>query len=277
VSPASSNAPSLHGDIVRALSLHECVAVVTGAGSGIGRAAATVFAKAGANVVLADLDRTRLNEVHDEIGHTGSTSLPLPVDVRRPDQVASLAQRALTEFGRMDVWANVAGVMAEGEISSMPEHELRQVIDVNLFGTYWGCAAAARAMAVSGSGSIINVSSAAGDVGVPRQSGYAMTKAGVNSITRTLAVELGPAGVRVNCVAPGFTDTPMATRAARDSNGTIDAERWEALFRARAELSPLGLTGNPDDIAFCMLFLASDAARFITGQILRPNGGIFML
>lgn len=131
-------------------------------------------------------------------------------------------------------------------------------------------------MKVAGSGSIINLSSGGADNVAPGLSIYSMTKAAVNMLTRTVAKEFGPLGIRANAIAPGWIDTPMGDHSFRDRLGTVDAKRREDGIRLRALASPLGLTGTPRDVALAALYLASDASRFMTGQILRPNGGVAM-
>jgi 3-oxoacyl-[acyl-carrier protein] reductase len=273
---AKNDAPALHDDLVRAFSLKDRVAVVTGAGKGIGASAAVMFGKAGANVVLVDVDKPALDDAVAHVEAVGVKAIGIPCDVSQRAEVDAVANQAVAELGRLDIWSNVAGIIPQGLITEMEEEPLRRVIDVNLLGTYWGCAAAARVMTDVGRGSIINISSGGGEMPVPTMSGYGMTKAGVISLTRTLAAEVGRTGMRVNCVAPGFIDTPMNTRNVRDENGDIDPEKQQSLFAMRAAQSPMGVIGEPDDIAYCMLYLASDASRFVTGQVLRPNGGVFM-
>jgi 3-oxoacyl-[acyl-carrier protein] reductase len=267
---AARAAAALHPDLQAAFSLRGRTAVVTGAAMGIGRQAALTFARAGADVVLVDREEDRLEDVAAEVQAVGVSALPLGVDVTSREAVEEVAKRALAERGRIDVWANVAGIIRYSAVVDTAEPDLRAIIDVNLLGTYWGAAAAARAMVAAGSGSIINIGSAAADMPSPTCSGYAMTKAAVLSLTKTLAVEVGPAGVRVNAVAPGWIETPMTT----DRFG--DEQEKAAMVQERARLSPLRTTGVPDDIALAMLYLASDASRFVTGQVVRPNGGIVM-
>src|SRR5262249_23226104 len=149
------------------------------------------------------------------------------------------------------------------------EEHLHEVLAVNLEGVFWGCAAAARVMTAAGRGSIVNIASAGGDMPAPTLAAYSMTKAAVMMLTRTLAVEAGPGGGRVTAGAPGFIATPMVAGHYTDADGTVDADRRRDIFAARAAQSPLHITGEPVDIAWCMLYLASDAARFVTGQVLR--------
>jgi len=147
---------------------------------------------------------------------------------------------------------------------------------VNLKGVFFGCQAAGRIMSKQGSGSIINMSSTAGLQGFPNLGVYGMSKAGVVALTRTLAIELGPNGVRVNAIAPGYVDGGMTTRNVRNEDGTIDEERHaENRERIRKRI-PLRTTGRPEDIAHLALYLASDASRYVTGQVIHANGGTYM-
>jgi len=266
----------MHHDIERAFSLEGRVAVVTGAASGIGRQSAIILAQAGARIVLADVDEAGLAETQLQIAEFAGETAIRRTDVSNRDDVEGLAAFATDWVGRIDVWANVAGVISAAPVVDATEAELDRLISVNLKGTYWGCAAAARVMSAQGSGSIINISSAGADFPAPGLSVYAMTKAAVNMLTRTLAHEVGLHGVRVNVIAPGFIDTPMVAYRWRTPDGGIDEAKRAEILRLRAGGSVLGLTGEPGDIGFAMLYLASDASRFVTGQVLRPNGGVAM-
>ncbi len=249
------------------------VAVVTGAASGIGRQTALTLAQAGARLALADMDGDAVAALAVEIG---DGAIALRVDVADRAQVDGLAARA-AQIGPVRVWANVAGVaVAPIPVTDVDEATLDRLIAVNLKGCYWGCAAAVRLMRDGPGGSIINVSSAGADLPAPGLSVYAMTKAGVNLLTKTLALEAGPANIRVNAVAPGFIDTPMIGYRFTGPDGAIDINRKAAVFADRAAMSPLGIIGEPRDIALAILYLASDASRFMTGQIIRPNGGVVM-
>jgi 3-oxoacyl-[acyl-carrier protein] reductase len=157
--------------------------------------------------------------------------------------------------------------------------EAERVVAINMMGTYWGCAAAGRVMqaqnrATGRGGAIVNVSSTAGDSPVPALSVYGMTKAGVNQLTRVCAKEFGPAGIRVNAVVPGWIDTPINASQYHDVAGAVDLAQRDAVMAQMRALSPLGLTGEPRDIGFALLYLASDASKFVTGQLLRVSGGV---
>jgi 3-oxoacyl-[acyl-carrier protein] reductase len=251
-------------------------AVVCGGGRGIGREAARVFARAGADIVVADLDQESMDETAALVDEQGKTAMTVLVDVSSKAEVDALGEEVLAAHGKIDVWANVAGLLAYGPIVEVSEDDLERVIGVNLKGVYWGSAAAARAMAPAGSGSIINIASAGGDMAVPGGSVYALTKAAVMHFTRSLAAEIGPSGVRANSIAPGWVETPMTAVLFTDDDGHIDESRRLAVIKARSSQSPLSIVGTTEDIAWAMWYLASDAARYVTGQVIRPNGGVFI-
>jgi 3-oxoacyl-[acyl-carrier protein] reductase len=187
--------------------------------------------------------------------------------------VDALVARAISEWGRLDVMCNVAGVPSDGPLSDLPEAELDRVLGINLKGTLYGCQAAVRAMRPRGAGSIINVSSGAIDRAVPSYGLYALTKAAVAQLTQTLATEVGPAGIRVNVLAPGVTITRFTERHLRRPDGSLDPARYDDFLGSMKAMSPLGLVGEALDQAWLILYLASDASRYCTGQIWRANGG----
>ena len=240
-------------------------ALITGAASGIGRATAIALSDAGARLVLVDRDEENLEQTLKMVDE----AVTVVADVSKQADVVTAVDHAVSHYGRLDVMANVAGIMgAGGPITSIDEAALDRVLAVNLKGVFFGVQAALRVMGEQKSGSIINMASAAIDAAPAGLAVYSMAKAGVAILTRVAAQEGGPVGVRVNCVAPGFVVTPMTQRGEPDRREAV-----EAMMRKR---SPLGAVGDPADIANAVLYLASDASRFMTGQTLRPNGGTAM-
>lgn len=242
------------------------LAVVVGAGNGIGRAIAAALARVGHRVIAADIDHEAAEATALYID---AVDAAFTVDVRNRDAVEALALAA-DAIAPIALWVNCAGVGAASALGDITPEFYERVRQVNMDGTLWGCAAAARRMSPRKRGSIINISSNAADQPMPTLSVYAMTKAAVNMLTRSLAVELGRDGIRVNAIAPGFILTPMT------APDTLTPTKREALIARNAARSPLGMVGEPEDIAAVVLYLASDAARFVTGQILRVNGGVAM-
>jgi 3-oxoacyl-[acyl-carrier protein] reductase len=265
---ATYNLPSTLADAFR---LDGRMAVVTGAASGIGRQTALTLAEAGARLVVADVNETGLADTVEQIKVAGGEAHVVPTDVRQRESVGALAAAAL-ELGSIDVWANVAGILRSASVIDTDEDTLESVFAVNVAGSMWGAAAAGRAMAERGRGSIINIASAAGEMAAPGGAVYGMSKAAVISLTRTLAVELGRQGVRVNAVAPGLIQTPQtAAFFERPEDSELPSD-----VPTRPLGTPIANAGQPLDVALCILYLASDASRFVTGQVLRPNGGMVL-
>jgi 3-oxoacyl-[acyl-carrier protein] reductase len=263
----------MDSDLDRAFGLHGRVAVITGGASGLGRETARVFARAGARLMLADRDEPGLAETRSMIEALGGEASSRRADVTRRDQMEALADGAVEVFGRLDIWVNAAGIGLQGTVLETSEADLDRVFAINAKGTYLGCAAAGRVMRTQGGGAIVNISSGGGEAAIPGLSAYGMSKAAVNLLTRTCALEFGPFDVRVNAVAPGWIDTPMGSQLYRDSTGAIDEARRERVLREQAQASPLGINGEPTDIALAALYLASDASRYVTGHVLRADGG----
>ena len=263
---------------LEARDLYGRVALVTGAGSGIGRATAVLLAEAGAHVVVSDLDGSAAAAtaaaITDQGSQAGADAVAL--DVRDPVAVDAAVAEVVAIHGRIDVLVNVAGVMHMAQVGDLADADLDAVLATNLKGPFHLARAVVPHMTARGSGSIVNVASTAVDVARPGLFAYSASKAALVQLTRILAVEVGPAGVRVNAVAPGWVPTGMTGRHYIRPDGTVDDEAFERTAGPMRALSPLGRIGRPDDIAHAILYLASDAADFVTGQILRPNGGVSM-
>jgi 3-oxoacyl-[acyl-carrier protein] reductase len=249
------------------------VAVVTGAGSGIGRGTAIHLAAAGATVVCADIDAAAAQATADA---AGGGSYPAQADVAHRVSVDRLVDGVVDRHGRLDAMCNIAGIITEAPVLELAEDEFDRMLAVNLKGVLFGCQAAGRVMAGAGRGAIVNMSSAVVDRPAAGFGAYATTKAGVAQLTKTLAVELGPRNVRVNAIAPGVIVTAMTERHYTRADGTIDDDARAARLGALASASPLGAVGLPEDIAYAVRYLLSDAARFVTGQVFRVNGGAMM-
>ena len=249
---------------VKAYDLTGRTAFVTGAAGGIGRASAVLLAESGAVVHCADRDAQGLHKTATLIKDQGGTAHTHPLDVTDRDRLAE----AVASCERLDVMAAIAGIMHSSPVLETRDEDLDRVLGINFKGVLYACQEAARHMIGTHTrGSIITMASGAIDTGGPGLLCYSAAKAAVVQLTKTLATEVGPHGIRVNAVAPGWIRTPMT-----DRHGEAQA-RTEAFM---ARLSPLGRVGEPDDIAHAVLHLASDASSFTTGQILRPNGGVAM-
>jgi len=260
----------IDNELAQAFMLRDKVVVITGAGSGLGQEAVRIFALAGARVVAADIDEDGLARTAAMVAE--GRVLTRKVDVSRKDDVEALADWTVEAVGAPDAWVNGAGVSYLHTLSETDPARAEQVIAINMMGPYWGSIAAARVMEGRG-GAIVNISSGGGAKPLPGIGLYGMTKAAVNSLTWTSAAEFGPGGIRVNAIAPGWIETPMSRDLFRDETGEISSILQEKVRREMAAQSPLGILGRPSDIAFALLYLASDASRFVTGQILTVNGG----
>jgi NAD(P)-dependent dehydrogenase (short-subunit alcohol dehydrogenase family) len=250
--------------------LQDSVAIVTGSGSGFGRATALMFGREGARVVVADLDGDRAQSVVEELTEDGAEAELVVGDVTEMDTATALVKRAQERWGRLDVLVNNAGIVYERSESSwsMTEEQWDRMIRVNLRSVYVCSRAAIPAMIAGGSGSIVNVSSI-GATSAVGGAAYGAAKGGMLSYSLHLAAELGPYEIRVNCVSPGYMRTPMTTG---EREGWT-AEQTEAQMQVYASWVPLGRAGSTDDIASAILFLASDEAAYITGQEIVVDGG----
>ncbi len=238
-------------------------ALVTGASRGIGLGIAQSFAAAGAAVVLVARDRARLDEAASRIGSPRVWTLPC--DLSRAEEVPQTFRRAAAAAGGIDILVNNAGAILRGPAQTIEAEGLHRLIDLHLTATYrLSCEFAQERIASGKPGAIVNISSILAEIARPGVAAYAMTKAGLRQLTRALAVEWAPHGIRVNAVAPGFTRTELTRSQWTDPT-------LEAAVKAR---TPLGRWAEPQDIAQAVLFLASPAAAFITGQTLIVDGGL---
>jgi 3-oxoacyl-[acyl-carrier protein] reductase len=245
--------------------LEDKVAIITGAAQGIGAKTAEVFAQEGAKIVVADFDVEGGQETTEELKDIGAEAIFVEVDVSDFGSSKAMVEKTVEEFGRVDVLVNNAGVTADTFLSKMTEEQWDKVIDVNLKGTF-NCAkhASAQMMKQEDGGVILNASSVVGLYGNVAQTNYAATKSGVIGLTKTWAKELGGRGIRVNAVAPGFIETPMT-----------DAVPDKVLDKMEGD-TPLGRLGLPEDIAKAYLYLASDEASYVNGEILSVDGGLVL-
>lgn len=238
-------------------------ALVTGAASGIGRAVARSFAAHGARVVLVDVDAEGLKTAAETITDAGGEALSLTADVSRGDDVERVVERTLAAFGRLDVACNNAGVEGEqAPTAETTEANWDRVLGINLRGVWLCMKAEIQAMQAHG-GSIVNVASVAGLVGFTGIAPYVSSKHGLVGLTKTAALDYAQQGIRVNVVCPGAIATPMIDRFAHDAKAREGLER----------MHPMGRMGQPEEVAAAVLWLASDAASFVTGQALAVDGG----
>jgi 3-oxoacyl-[acyl-carrier protein] reductase len=240
------------------------VALITGASRGIGAATAIRFAEQGTHVALNYFrHEAAASDVSARARANGVRSVAIQADVSRFDDVRALFDRTIDEFGRVDIVVANAGIWTGDAVDELDESKWQQTIDVNLKGVYACCHFAAKLMKPQGSGCIVTVSSTAGQRGEAFHSHYAASKGGIISLTKSLASELGPLGINVNCVAPGWVDTEMSA----------DPLRKHRELEKIVESIPLRRVATADDVAGAILFLASDLARHITGEVINVNGG----
>jgi NAD(P)-dependent dehydrogenase (short-subunit alcohol dehydrogenase family) len=241
------------------------VAFVTGAGRGIGQAMAMAFASEGAIVAVADIDRATAAATVSEIEKGAGTARAFAIDVSKREDFLRAVDELVAEFGRLDIMANNAIVFRREPVSEIREDTVERMISVGLKSLIWSAQAALIHMDPERGGVIINNTSPAAELGVPRSTVYSAIKGGVSSLTRSLAIEFGPRRIRVNAVCPGTVPTP----GAREMNNFDDA-----LYEARRLRTPLGRLGTGEDVAAAAVFLASAEASFITATILRVDGGV---
>jgi len=243
------------------------VVVVTGAGSGIGRATATAFAAIGDRVVIADYDEAAAEAVAAELRESGAETLAVAVDVSDRAQVNAMVAASVARFGGLDVLVNNAAVGVAGDLLETSAADLERTLAVNVVGTFQCCQAAIPVMLEAGGGVIVNVASVVALAAVERRAAYTASKGAVVALTRSIAVDFMRRGIRCNAVAPGTVDSPWVGRIISDQADPVAARQ------AMVERQPLGRLGRPEEIAAAIRYLASPEAAFVHGSCLVIDGG----
>ena len=242
--------------------LKDKVTIITGGARGIGKAIALKFAEEGSDIAICDVNRDTLNAAREEIEAKGIRVLTGEVDVTKFEDVQKFTQKVLDKFSKIDILINNAGITRDGLLVRMNDADWDAVISVNLKGTFNCTKAVAKPMMKSRSGRIVNIASIIGIVGNGGQANYAASKGGVIAFTKSIAKELASRNINVNAVAPGFIETDMTAKLSEDVRNQIMKQ------------VPLAKWGSPSDVANVALFLVSDAANYITGQVVQVDGGM---
>ena len=237
------------------------VAIVTGGGSGIGLAIAEKFSKSGIETVIVGRDEEKLKKAKDKLGEHCYT---MPCDVSKLESLPGLVKKVVEQFGQIDILVNNAGINMKKDLTEVTDEDFQQIITTNLSSVFALSREVVKEMLKKGSGSIINISSMAAQYGLPRVIAYSASKTAIDGMTRAMAVELSPKGIRINAIAPGFIETDMTAKALNS-----DPERKQKVFGR----TPMGYMGKPDDIGEAALFLATDSSKYITGVVLPVDGG----
>jgi 3-oxoacyl-[acyl-carrier protein] reductase len=241
------------------------VSIVTGGARGIGKAITLALVREGVKAAIVDFDKEGAIALKDEIEKNQGETIAIPCDISKSSEVQSMVGQVQKAFGRIDILVNNAGIIRRGTIETVTEGDWDRVIEVNLKGTFLCSKAVVEVMKKQGYGKIVNVSSIAGKMGdITSAPGYGPSKAGIDALTKTLARQLAPYGINVNGVAPHAIETEMSAQWSEERRKEIIAS------------IPLGRLGKPEDVAEAVLFLVSDEASFITGEILDVNGGTLM-
>ena len=249
------------------MKLKERVSIVTGAGKGIGRGISLSLAEEGACTIVADIDFDNARRVADEVERAGGRSLPIRVDVTREAEVNNMVEVILREFGRVDILVNNAGIYLQADAVEIAEEDWDRILAVNLKGVFLCTKYCIPEMIKGGGGSIVNIGSEAGIVGIGDQVAYNVSKSGVISLTKSTAIDFAPHNIRVNCVCPGRTLTPLVEKVI------AEAEYPEGKRRVLSEDRPLKRMGRSEEIAAGVMYLASDESLYATGSILSIDGG----
>ncbi|GAA0525618.1 SDR family NAD(P)-dependent oxidoreductase [Chitinophaga japonensis] len=237
------------------------LAIVTGGGSGIGLAITEKFVAHNIRTIIIGRDRQKLDAAKDRLG---ALCIPVAADLSDLGAIPALVQDITTRYGRIDILVNNAGINLKKPFTEVTDQEFQQILLTNLTAVFALSREVVKQMAHSGSGAIINISSMAAQYGIPKVIAYTASKSAIEGMTKAMAVELSPQGIRVNCIAPGFIATDMSAKALDN-----DPERKQKVLSR----TPMGMLGAPADIGDAALFLAGDAARYITGVVLPVDGG----
>jgi meso-butanediol dehydrogenase/(S,S)-butanediol dehydrogenase/diacetyl reductase len=248
--------------------LKDKVALITGAGSGIGRASAIRFAEEGAKVMVADLRTESAANTASEIAEAGGSAKSIAVDVRVGEQVERMVNATISAFGRIDILFNNAGVYVPKNVVDTSEEEWDWVVDVCMKGVFFGCKYTIPHMIKAGGGVIINTASAAGIEGVPRLGAYQAAKGGVVIMSKGIALDFAPDKIRCVSICPGVIETPIAENCNQIPAGTS-----QQMWTRSGIMHPIGRNGKPEEVAALATFLASDQAAFITGVAVPIDGG----
>lgn len=243
--------------------LENKTAVITGGTSGIGKATAELFSREGARVAVVGRSEEKGNSIVEEINSKGGQAIFVQCDVSKDEDARKMAEQVIKEFGQIDILYNNAGIAEFGTVHETEEDNWNKVIDINLKGVYLCSRYVIPHMQKQKKGSIINTASIAGIIGYPGAAAYCASKGGVHNLTKAMALDYGPDGIRVNNICPGVIETPM----------TVGAYGSEEEVKKQAADYPIGRVGSPEDIAYAALFLASDESTFVTGTSLIVDGG----
>ena len=243
--------------------LKDKVAIITGAASGIGKATAKLFAEHGAKVVVADIDKDGGSQTVTQIQNGGNEAIFVETDVTLKVNTEKMVAQTVETYGKLDILFNNAGIAMRLPVAELPEEDWHRCLDVNLTGVFLCAKAAIPAMLKNGGGSIINMSSIYGVVGADVRAAYVASKGGVTNLTRGMALDYAENNIRVNCICPGFVETPLVAGVIKTP------EEYQAL----ADKHPMRRLGQPEEIAYGALYLASDESAFVTGIALPIDGG----